>query len=159
MSDAEEEKIADAIGKLAALTNFPFIALELSQQCTEEQVADVFAHINSEGKKLNQSDFILTLMSVFWDQGRSELEAFCRTARQPAPAGQPSSFNQIFQPDPDHLLRVGVGVAFRRARLEHVYSLLRVGPDCRCDSRRVREVAPRRSMIAQQGARVDDGSP
>ena len=121
----EERLIAKAIGRLAKLTNFPFIALELSQQCTEEQVADVFVRINSEGKKLNQSDFILTLMSVFWDDGRTELESFCRRARQPAPAGQASPFNQIFQPDPDHLLRVDVGVAFRRARLEHVYSLLR----------------------------------
>lgn len=121
----EEQRIAKAIGRLAGLTNFPFIALELSQQCTEEQVADVFVRINSEGKKLNQSDFILTLMSVFWDDGRTELEQFCRAARQPAPAGQASAFNQIFQPDPDHLLRVDVGVAFRRARLEHVYSLLR----------------------------------
>ena len=125
VSDAEEEQVAEAIGRLAGLTNFPFIALELSQQCTEEQVADVFVRINSEGKKLNQSDFILTLMSVFWDKGRTELEAFCRAARQPGPVGQPSPFNAIFQPDPDHLLRVDVGVAFRRARLEHVYSLLR----------------------------------
>lgn len=123
--DTEEEKVAEAIGRLAGLTNFPFIALELSQQCTEEQVAEVFVRINSEGKKLNQSDFILTLMSVFWDEGRTELETFCRAARQPGPAGQPSPFNAIFQPDPDHLLRVDVGVAFRRARLEHVYSLLR----------------------------------
>lgn len=125
VSEAEEEKVAEAIGRLAGLTNFPFIALELSQQCTEEQVADVFVRINSEGKKLNQSDFILTLMSVFWDEGRTELETFCRAARQPGPAGQASPFNAIFQPDPDHLLRVDVGVAFRRARLEHVYSLLR----------------------------------
>lgn len=123
--EAEEEQVAEAIGRLAGLTNFPFIALELSQQCTEEQVADVFVRINSEGKKLNQSDFILTLMSVFWDDGRTELEQFCRAARQPAPSGQANPFNQIFQPDPDHLLRVDVGVAFRRARLEHVYSLLR----------------------------------
>jgi hypothetical protein len=125
VSEVEEERVADAIGRLAGLTNFPFIALELSQQCTEEQVADVFVRINSEGKKLNQSDFILTLMSVFWDDGRTELEQFCRAARQPAPVGQASPFNQIFQPDPDHLLRVDVGVAFRRARLENVYSLLR----------------------------------
>lgn len=125
LSKEEEHRVAKAIGRLAGLVNYPFIALELSQQCTEEQVADVFVRINSEGKKLNQSDFILTLMSVFWDDGRTELETFCRAARQPAPAGQPSPFNQIFQPDPDHLLRVDVGVAFRRARLEHVYSLLR----------------------------------
>ena len=121
----EAHRIAKAIGRLAGLTNYPFIALELSQQCSEEQVADVFVRINSEGKKLNQSDFILTLMSVFWDDGRTELEKFCRAARQPAPAGKASPFNVIFQPDPDHLLRVDVGVAFRRARLEHVYSLLR----------------------------------
>lgn len=125
VTDEEMELVESAIERLASLTNFPFIALELSQQCSEEQVADVFVRINSEGKKLNQSDFILTLMSVFWDDGRTELENFCRGARQPAPAGQPSPFNQIFQPDPDHLLRVDVGVAFRRARLEHVYSLLR----------------------------------
>lgn len=125
VTDEETELVETAIERLASLTNFPFIALELSQQCSEEQVADVFVRINSEGKKLNQSDFILTLMSVFWDDGRTELEMFCRGARQPAPAGQPSPFNQIFQPDPDHLLRVDVGVAFRRARLEHVYSLLR----------------------------------
>ncbi len=125
VSDIEEEQVAEAIGRLAGLTNFPFIALELSQQCTEEQVADVFVRINSEGKKLNQSDFILTLMSVFWDDGRTELETFCRAARQPGLTGQASPFNSIFQPDPDHLLRVDVGVAFRRARLEHVYSLLR----------------------------------
>lgn len=125
VSDDETELVESAIERLASLTNFPFIALELSQQCTEEQVADVFVRINSEGKKLNQSDFILTLMSVFWDDGRAELENFCRAARHPAPAGQPSPFNNIFQPDPDHLLRADVGVAFRRARLEHVYSLLR----------------------------------
>jgi len=125
VTDAEEEAVAEAIGRLSGLTNFPFIALELSQTCTEEQVADVFVRINSEGKKLNQSDFILTLMSVFWDEGRTELEMFCRAARQPAAAGQASPFNALFQPDPDHLLRVDVGVAFRRARLEHVYSLLR----------------------------------
>ncbi len=125
VTDAEEEVVAEAIGRLSGLTNFPFIALELSQTCTEEQVADVFVRINSEGKKLNQSDFILTLMSVFWDEGRTELEMFCRAARQPAAAGQASPFNALFQPDPDHLLRVDVGVAFRRARLEHVYSLLR----------------------------------
>ena len=125
VTDAEEEAVAEAIGRLSGLTNFPFIALELSQTCTEEQVADVFVRINSEGKKLNQSDFILTLMSVFWDEGRTELEMFCRAARQPAAAGPASPFNALFQPDPDHLLRVDVGVAFRRARLEHVYSLLR----------------------------------
>src|SRR5690606_13263256 len=91
-----------------------------------EQVADVFVRINSEGKKLNQSDFILTLMSVFWDEGRTALEDFSiETRRPPASLGKASAYNQIFQPEPDSLLRVGVGIAFRRGRLQHIYSLLR----------------------------------
>ncbi len=126
----EEHRIAKAIGRLAGLTNFPFVALELTQTANEEQVADVFVRINSEGKKLNQSDFILTLMSVFWDQGRTDLEKFSIATRKPGQSHGASPFNPIFQPEPDQLLRVNVGVAFRRGRLEHVYSILR-GKDLR----------------------------
>jgi hypothetical protein len=52
------------------------------------------------------------------------LEHFCERARKPT-AGQASRFNHIFKPDPDQLLRVSVNVAFRRARLKSVYSVLR----------------------------------
>ena len=44
-------------------------------------MADIFVRINSEGVRLNQADFILTLMSVFWDEGRMALETFCRQSR------------------------------------------------------------------------------
>ena len=80
--------------------------------------------INSEGKKLNQSDFILTLMSVFWDEGRTQLENFSRQTRLPGQGG-PSPFNHLFQPSPDQLLRVVIAVGFRRARLSAIYSVLR----------------------------------
>jgi len=125
LSDEEEQHAAKAIGHLAALIHFPFVALELSQSANEEQVADVFVRINSEGKKLNQSDFILTLMSVHWDSGRTELERFSIATRKPLSGSGPSPLNPLFQPEPDQLLRVDVGVAFRRGRLEHVYSILR----------------------------------
>ncbi|WP_323002876.1 GmrSD restriction endonuclease domain-containing protein [Denitromonas sp.] len=130
LSDEDEERVAEAIGRLAGLTNFPFVALELTQAANEEQVADVFVRINSEGKKLNQSDFILTLMSVHWDEGRTDLERFSVATRKPLAGNGPSPLNPIFQPEPDQLLRVDVGVAFRRGRLEHVYSILR-GKDLR----------------------------
>jgi hypothetical protein len=61
-------------------------------------------------------------MSVFWDEGRAG-EAFCRAARKPT-AGQVSP-SIPFQTDPDQLLRVSINVAFRRARLKSVYSVLR----------------------------------
>ena len=120
----EERAIQDAITKLHNLLTFPFTALELAPEVDDEAVSNVFVRINSKGTPLNQADFILTLMSVFWDEGRTELEQFCRQARQPS-KGVPSPFNHFIEPEPSQLLRVGVGVAFRRARLQHVYSLLR----------------------------------
>lgn len=116
-------KAEASIEKLHALLHYPFTALELSSAVDADAVSDVFVRINSEGKQLNQADFILTLMSVFWDQGRTELENFCRDTRVP-PNG-PSPYNHLFQPKPDQLLRVAVAVGFQRARLSAVYSILR----------------------------------
>jgi len=132
VSNDDELQIKSAIQKLHSLLTFPFTALELSAQITEEQVAEVFVRINSQGTPLNQADFILTLMSVFWDEGRRELEEFSRMARKPT-TGEPSSFNHFIQPSPDQLLRIGVGIGFRRARLRTVYSVLR-GKDLETDT-------------------------
>ncbi len=122
---AEERKACEqSLQRLFNLTSYPFTTLQLSANIEEEQVAEVFVRINSEGKKLNQADFILTLMSVFWEEGRKELEDFCRAARQPGKTG-PSPFNYFVNPSPDQLLRVAIGMAFRRARLKSAYSVLR----------------------------------
>ena len=124
VSDEETERIENAFTKLQSLLTFPFTALELAADISEEDVSDVFVRINSKGTPLNQADFILTLMSVFWDKGRAELEKFCQQARTPT-KGTASPFNYFIEPDPDQLLRVNVGVAFKRARLKYVYSILR----------------------------------
>ena len=124
ITELEEQKIEDSIEKLKGLLSYPFTALELSSDIDEENVSDVFVRINSKGTPLNQADFILTLMSVFWDEGRAELEQFCRESRRPS-KGNASPFNHFIEPSPDQLLRVGVGVAFKRARLKYVYSILR----------------------------------
>jgi len=124
IDEDEEELISHSLDRLFDLRRYPFTALEIAATVPEEQVADIFVRINSEGVKLNQADFILTLMSVFWDEGRADLEHFCRASRVLSP-GPASPFNHFFQPDPDQLLRSSVAVGFRRARLEHVYSILR----------------------------------
>jgi len=124
LDENEEDELSENIDRLYDLQNYPFRALELSSAVDEENVADVFVRINSKGTTLNQADFILTLMSVFWDDGRTELEQFCREARQPAKStGSP--YNYFIQPDPDQLLRVNIGLGFGRARLRYVYSILR----------------------------------
>jgi len=125
LSEKEREQVYHAIDRVVDLKNYPLTALEVSSSVTEEQVAEIFVRINSRGTPLNQADFILTLMSVFWDDGRKELEEFCHASKTPPTDNKPSPYTPYLQPAPDQLLRVSVALAFRRARLEHVYSLLR----------------------------------
>lgn len=124
VTEEETRKVRKAVQKLQSLLSFPFTALELVSDIDEEDVSEVFVRINSKGTELKQSDFILTLMSVFWDEGRAELERFCRDSREPS-KGQSSPFNYYLEPYPDQLLRVDVGLGFKRARLKYVYSILR----------------------------------
>jgi uncharacterized protein with ParB-like and HNH nuclease domain len=120
----EEQLYEERIQRLWSLGNFPFTALSLSSSLDEERVSEIFVRINSEWVRLNQADFILTLMSVFWEKGRKQLEDFCRAARFPS-KGEASPFNYFIEPRPDQLLRASIAVAFRRARLQAVYSILR----------------------------------
>jgi len=126
LNDEEEELIAHNLDKLFDLQKYPFTALEIASNVDEEQVADIFVRINSEGVSLNQADFILTLLSVFWEEGRSELESFCRSSRIPPSTGlKASPFNHFIHPDPDQLLRVAIALGFGRGRLKSVYQVLR----------------------------------
>jgi len=143
VTEEDEALLSEAIDRLYDLRNYPFTALELSSSVDELRVAEVFVRINSSGVTLNQSDFILTLMSVFWDQGRTDLEDFCRACRLPSD-GRASPYNHFVKPGPDELLLVDVALGFRRARLRHVYSILR-GKDLQTeefsDARRAEQFA------------------
>src|SRR5690606_5268260 len=100
LSEDEEERISHNLDRLFDLQKYPFTALEIAASVDEEQVADIFVRINSEGVKLKQADFILTLLSVFWDEGRAELESFCKAARQPPASNAGASpFNHFIEPD------------------------------------------------------------
>lgn len=126
LADADEEKIAHNLDRLFNLRKYPFTALEIATSVDEEQVADIFVRINSKGVPLNQADFILTLLSVFWEPGRRELETFCHASRTKAVIdGKASPFNHLIEPDPDQLLRVSVAYGFGRGRLKSVYQVLR----------------------------------
>ena len=68
-------------------------------------------------------------MSVYWEDGRHDLELFCHEAAT-TPTHARSSSNPFIDPSPDQLLRVAVGLAFRRGRLQQVYNILK-GKDLR----------------------------
>ncbi|MEL0156347.1 DUF262 domain-containing protein [Sphingopyxis sp.] len=124
LSSEDKGQIEDAINRLRDLTGYSFTALTLNASVDEQTIAEVFVRINGKGKALNQADFIMTLMSVFWDEGRAELESFALKAAVPSD-GQSSPFNHFIKPSPDQMLRATVGLALKRARLENVYSALR----------------------------------
>jgi hypothetical protein len=123
VDDDEEEHLTSAIDRLHNLQQYDFSALELSAKLDEEQVAEIFVRINSEGVTLNQADFILTLMSVFWDRGRHQLEDFAKACVVQSDGLSPR--NEFIRPGPDQLLRVAVGLGFERGALSAVYALLR----------------------------------
>ena len=120
----ETGRIQTALGRLVALAQHPFNALVLTTDAAVDTVAEVFVRINGQGAKLNQADFILTLMSVFWEEGRKDLEGFARLAAGP-PDGKPSPRNHFIKPSPDQMLRVLVGLGLKRGKLEAVYAALR----------------------------------
>lgn len=99
-----------------------FEVIEMTEGASEEDVAEIFIRINSKGVSLSQADFVLTLLSVHWERGRIELEEFSRKAKDPTEPGTPA--NPFLSPSPDQMLRVAVGLAFRRGRMQTIYQLL-----------------------------------
>ena len=122
--DAEQDELEERIDRVRDLREFRFQVVELGAGADEEEVAEIFVRTNSKGVTLNQADFILTLMSVHWEEGRRQIESFCRDAVDPSVEG-PSPKNPFLDPRADQMLRAGVGLAFRRGRLQHVYNILR----------------------------------
>ena len=142
-SDLEAE-IERAINGLHRVLSYQFQAVQLREDVGRESVADIFVRINSEGVKLGNPDFILTWLSVFWEEGREEIEQFARASRFSAKElsrmeGRKIDWtpqNAYIELDPNHVLRVAIAVGNRRARLGDAYNVLR-GRDPR-----TREIRP-----------------
>lgn len=90
----------------------------------EEDVSEIFVRVNSGGVSLKQNDFILTLLSLYWDEGRKEIEQFSKESTYPA-KDRVSSYNQITEVNAQDIVRVVMAYAFDRARLKYGYKLLR----------------------------------
>jgi len=126
ISKEEEKNISTNIQSLININKYPLTALEITPDLEEEIVSDIFVRINSQGVNLTQADFILTLLSVYWEDGRKEIEEFCIDSRNiPKKETRFSSFNYLIKPDPDDMLRVLVGFTFQRAKMKDVYSIIR----------------------------------
>lgn len=122
----DDGKVQDNISSLKTLeTSYQISAIELASSLDPEEVSEIFVRINSAGKALNQSDFIFTLMSLYWPEGKDKFENFSYEAKKPAEIGN-SSFNVINeQPTNENLLRSTISYSFLRGRLRYAYLILK----------------------------------
>ena len=59
-----EQLIDESISEVLKLRDYPINALVINGDGDEKSVADIFTRVNSGGVKLNENDFIMTLISV-----------------------------------------------------------------------------------------------
>ena len=83
LDNDQRSLIANSIQQLENIRNYQFSVLVLSAELDVDTVAEIFQRINAGGIPLNSADFILTLMSVYWVEGRHQLEDFSRRAKYP----------------------------------------------------------------------------
>lgn len=122
LTEEEEDIIEENINNLLNLGIYSLPTLKISSKADEEDVAEIFVRVNSGGQNLTEKNFIETLIAVYDNDVHAKINQFCAESRVPANG---TAFNQILQVDPSHLIRMSVGVGFRRARLRYAYLLLR----------------------------------
>lgn len=122
LTEEEQYRIEGNIDNLLMLNDFSLPTLEITFKADEEDVADIFVRVNSGGQNLTENNFIQTLIAVYEKEVYDKVTAFCQDSRIPKNG---TSYNQIMEIDPNHLVRMAVGVGFRRARLRYAYMLLR----------------------------------
>ena len=122
LSEAEEDTIEENINALLNLSDYSLPTLEISYYADEEDVADIFVRVNSGGQSLTENNFIQTLISVYENETSDKINAFAEESRIPADG---TAYNTLLALEPSHIVRMAVGVGFRRARLRYAYMLLR----------------------------------
>lgn len=118
----EEDLIENNIKDLLDLKLYFLPTLKISSKASEEDVSDIFVRVNSGGQTLTEKNFIETLLAVYDNEVHAKIDKFCADSRTPKDG---TSYNQILEVDPSHLIRMAVGYGFRRARLKYAYMLLR----------------------------------
>lgn len=122
LTDDEEDIIEQNLKDLLDLKIYLLPTLKIEAGADEQDVADIFVRVNSGGQKLTEKNFIGTLLAVYDNGVHDRINRFCAESRIPA---DKTSYNPLIELDPAHIIRMTVGVGFRRARLKYAYMLLR----------------------------------
>lgn len=124
LSDEEQDLISENITALSNLKQYTLPVFDIKANAEEEDVSEIFVRVNSSGVALKQNDFILTLLSLYWEDGRKEIEQFSMESTYPS-KDKITSYNQLTEVTAQDVIRVVMAYAFDRARLKYGYKLLR----------------------------------
>lgn len=124
LSEEEQDLISENIMALSNLKQHSLSVFDIKSNAEEEDVSEVFVRVNSGGVTLKQNDFILTLLSLYWDEGRKEIEQFSKDSTRPS-KNKSTSYNHLIEVTAQDVIRVVMAYAFDRARLKYGYKLLR----------------------------------
>lgn len=122
LDDDGEAAVEDGINELLNLeTTYVIPILSISNKADEEQMSQIFIRVNSGGTKLNEDDFIMTLLSVYEPETRQRIEDWCENSHKP---GVGTSYNALITIKPSHVIRATVGLGFGRGRLRYARLIL-----------------------------------
>ncbi len=124
LSSEDKSVIAENINAVFNLLQHTMPVFDIKSNAEEEDVSEIFVRVNSGGVPLKQNDFILTLLSLYWEDGRKQIEKFCMDSIEPN-KNTVTSYNQITTVSAQDIVRVVMAYGFDRARLQYGYKLLR----------------------------------
>lgn len=123
LTEDDEQLIDESISEVLKLRDYPINALVINGDVDEESVADIFTRVNSGGVKLNENDFIMTLISVSCPELRDRIEGFCEDSADASKGGR--AYNKLIAVKPQQIIRTTMAFTFKRARLKYAYMKLR----------------------------------
>ena len=123
LTEDDEQLIDESISEVLKLRDYPINALVINGDVDEESVADIFTRVNSVGVKLNENDFIMTLITVSCPELRDRIESFCEESADASKGGK--AYNKLIAVKPQQIIRTTMAFTFKRARLKYAYMKLR----------------------------------
>ncbi|MEV8156949.1 GmrSD restriction endonuclease domain-containing protein [Kocuria salsicia] len=132
LSRDQKRRVSEVFGRLDGLRQYQFEVVHIQKEVDKRLVADIFVRINSEGVNLKSYDYILTWLSVFWPQGRDEIENFARGSRMSPERASELALRRIdwtpknpyMEISTGHVVRAMVAVGQNRAKLLDAYANL-----------------------------------
>lgn len=146
--DVDEDVVDQAITRLLSIKSCQLGAIILVPQLAISEVTEIFVRINSQGKRLNESDFAMSKIAADENYGgttlRKAIDYFCHLAVEPSFYSQIAASDRdfmeskyaaklrwlkddkedIYDPDYNDMLRVSFMHSFGRGKLGDLVSLL-----------------------------------